>query len=79
MVYGHATKASGVDPNKSYDFRRRAKVVAPAVAKTPEDLAKQKSWFDAPNKSDFEGVDTPRPDYVPPPPKVRVPRQRIRR
>ena len=55
--------------NPDLDRRRRAKNVAPAVAKTPEDERLQEKWFARPNTMDMEGVDTP--DVNAPPVKAR--------
>jgi len=54
---------AGVKPgrkrrNPVADTRRTAKVVAPANPKTEQGLRQQRTWFNRPSESDFEGVDT---------------------
>ena len=54
-----AVRAGRKNRNPELDKLYRANIVAPADAKTPEDLALQKRWFKDPSGMDMEGIDTP--------------------
>lgn len=55
----YAGRGSSKKRDPELDQKRKAERVAPAAARTPEDVKLQEEWYRSPNQMDFEGIDTP--------------------